>query len=66
MSDPEVEREIAANERRAADADDATRDTGIVGTIDRAFPFFRDQDDSPDTKEEVDEVRRENDAEQRD
>jgi hypothetical protein len=65
MSDPSVDREEAANERRAANADEATRDTGVVGTIERAFPFVHEQVDSPDTTEEADEIRRENDAEQR-
>jgi hypothetical protein len=65
MSDPSVDREVAANERRAANTDEAKRDPGLVETIERAFPFVREQVNTPDTQEEVEDIRRENDAEQR-
>lgn len=65
MTDPSIKREEEANEARDAQAEEAERDGGILGTIERAFSFVRDREDEPETAGEIDRRRRENDEEQR-
>jgi hypothetical protein len=61
MSDPDVEREDAANEERAAKREDAERETGVLGTIERAFSFLRDEDVDPEDPADIERRRRAND-----
>ncbi|HKG25333.1 MAG TPA: hypothetical protein VKB09_06770 [Thermomicrobiales bacterium] len=64
MTDPSISQEEEANEERAARGEDAQRDGGILGTIERALSFMRDQEDEPETGEEIDRRRRANDEAQ--
>ncbi|MEA2585626.1 MAG: hypothetical protein QOF33_3711 [Thermomicrobiales bacterium] len=66
MSDPDVQREVEANEERTARGDETDRDNGILCTIGQAFdgilsPLRR----GSDSAEEIEARRRANDAEER-
>jgi hypothetical protein len=61
LSDPDVERQDAANDERAAKKEDAEHETGVIGTIDRAFSFRRDKDVDPEDPEDIERRRRAND-----
>lgn len=65
MSDRSISQEEEANQIRAAHLDDAKLDSGILGSVERALSFVREQQDAPDTVEEAEQLRRANDAEQR-
>jgi len=66
MSDPTISQEEAANERRVADGEAAKQETGLIGTVERAIPFLREREDEPDNADEAEQLRRANDAAQRD
>ncbi|MEA2586556.1 MAG: hypothetical protein QOF33_4641 [Thermomicrobiales bacterium] len=65
MSDPTIDREEAANQAREGQEDDARRDGGILGTVERALSFVREREDEPESAEEIEGRRRANDEEQR-
>jgi hypothetical protein len=66
MRDSSISQEEAANERRATAGERDKQEPGLIGTVERAFPFVRDQVDEPETVEEAEQLRRANDADQRD
>ena len=64
MTDPSIEREEEANEVRDARAEEAEREGGILGAVERSLSFVRERDDESEAAEEIDR-RRANDEEQR-
>lgn len=65
MSDPDVDRELAANEARAERREDDEGAAGLVGAIERGFGFIKARPDRAETDDEAKRQRLTNDHDQR-
>ena len=61
MSDPDVEREEAANEARAAEGEKAEGENGVLDAIGDVFSFLHDEDVDPEDPAAIERRRRAND-----